>query len=98
EYDVDYDELPSSWTLLRSRWLPFLGRRYRVPSLANILLKSIELGTIEKTDSLGAMADLLIHPPVRGFGMTDVKSFDEIVEVGYRDAVERLKEWEAIRL
>ncbi len=97
EYDVDYDELPSSWTLLRSRWLPFLGRRYRVPGLANILLKSIELGTIEKTDTLGAMADLLIHPPVRGFGMTDVKRFDEIVAVGYRDAVERLKAWDEIR-
>lgn len=98
EYDVDYDELPSSWTLARSRWLPFIGRRYRVPGLASILLKSIELGTIEKTDTLGAMADLLIHPPVRRFGMTDVKHFDEIVEAGYQDAVERLKEWEAIRL
>ena len=96
EYEVDYDEMPSSWTLLRSRWLPF-GRRYRAPGLASVLLKSIELGTIEKTDMLMSMADLLINPPVQRFGMTDVKHYHEIVDVGYREGMARVKEWDAIR-
>lgn len=92
EFEVDYDEVPSAWKLLRARWLPF-GRRYRVPGISTILLKSIELGTIDKTESLGAQADLLIQPPVRGFGMVDVKRFDEIVEAGYQEAVAALAEW-----
>ncbi len=37
------------------------------------------------------MADLLIDPKVRRFGMTDVKSFDQIVQAGYERASELLE-------
>jgi hypothetical protein len=39
------------------------------------------------------MADLLIDPQVRRFGMTDVKSFDQIVQAGYERASELLENW-----
>jgi predicted acylesterase/phospholipase RssA/CRP-like cAMP-binding protein len=96
EFEVDYDEMPSPWTLLRSRWLPF-GRRYRVPGLSTILLKSIELGTIDRTESLAAQADLLITPPVRQFGMMEVQSFDAIVNAGYEEATRALAGWPALQ-
>jgi len=86
---VSYLETPSPWAILRGRWLPF-ARRYRVPGLTTILLKSTETGTLEEVRRLGAMADLLIDPQVRQFGMTDVKSFDQIVEAGYQRASELL--------
>jgi len=88
---VDYAETPSPWAILRGRWLPF-SRRYRVPGLTSILLKSTEAGTQEEVRRHGAMADLLIDPQVRRFGMTDVKSFDQIVQAGYERARELLED------
>ena len=92
EVKVDYPAMPSAWALLRSRLLPF-GRRYRTPGLVTILLKATEVGTMEKMDRMGALADLLIQPEVRRFGMTEVKRFDEVVEAGYQAARERLQDW-----
>ena len=89
---VDYKELPSPWAILRGRWLPF-ARRYRVPGISSLILKSTEAGTQEEVRRHGAMADLLIDPQVRRFGMTDVKSFDQIVEAGYVRASELLENW-----
>jgi NTE family protein len=89
---VDYEETPSPWAILRGRWLPF-SRRYRVPGLSSIILKSTEAGTQEQVRRNGAMADLLIDPQVRRFGMTDVKSFEPIVQAGYDRARELLENW-----
>jgi predicted acylesterase/phospholipase RssA len=38
-------------------------------------------------------ADLLLRPPVAGFGLLDVRSFDRLVEVGYEHAREQLAAW-----
>jgi predicted acylesterase/phospholipase RssA len=89
---VDYKETPSPWAILGGRWLPFT-RRYRIPGIASIILKSTEAGTQEAVRRNGAMADLLIDPQVRRFGMTDVKSFDQIVQAGYERAIELLENW-----
>lgn len=91
-YQLDYDDLPSPWRLLRQRLLPF-GRRYRVPNLVTLLLKSAEIGTLEHVRELGEGADLLFNPPVREFGMTQVSAFDRIIDAGYRHARERLLPW-----
>ncbi|MFU8876897.1 MAG: patatin-like phospholipase family protein [Wenzhouxiangellaceae bacterium] len=91
-YEVDYEQLPSAWELLRSRWLPF-GRRYRVPGLVTLLLKSTEIGSMIRVQQQGRDADLLFNPDVRKFGLTDVKAFDKVVEAGYRHACEILPEW-----
>jgi len=89
---VDYAEVPSPWAVLRGRWLPF-SRRYRIPGLTSTLLKSTEAGTQAEVRRNGAMADLLIDPQVRRFGMTNVKAFDDIVQAGYERAVELLENW-----
>jgi predicted acylesterase/phospholipase RssA len=89
---VDYEETPNPWAILRGRWLPF-ARRYRVPGMATLMLRATEIGTLAQSRERGNRADLLINPPVRQFGMTDVKAFDAIVETGYEHARERLAEW-----
>jgi NTE family protein len=89
---VDYTETPSPWSILGGQWLPFM-RRYRVPGLSSIILKSTEAGTQDQARRNGAMADLLIDPQVRRFGMTDVKSFEHIVQAGYERTRELLKNW-----
>ncbi len=92
QYEVKYDSMPSAWAVLRGRYLPF-ARRYRVPSLSTIMLKATELGTLERVRELGKQADLLLNPPVRQFGMTEVKSFDRIVQVGYEHARTEIANW-----
>jgi predicted acylesterase/phospholipase RssA/CRP-like cAMP-binding protein len=92
EYRVSYDALPSPWAVLRGRYLP-LTKKYRVPALSTIMLKATELGTMTRVHELGRQADLLLVPPVRKFGMTEVKAFDRIVETGYRYAKEEIAAW-----
>ena len=57
------------------------------------MLKATELGTMTRVNELGRQADLLLNPPVRRFGMTEVKAFDRIVETGYSYAKEELAAW-----
>ena len=92
QYEVDYPSLPSPWAILRGKYLPF-ARRYKVPGFSTVMLKATELGTLERVRRLGRQADLLLNPPVRQFGMTEVKSFDRIVQAGYEHAMEELPAW-----
>jgi NTE family protein len=84
-YDVEYDAVPSPWRVLAGRFLPFVSRR-RVPSFLATLLKATEIGTMAEVRAAAARADLLIRPPVARFGLTDVRSFDRIVQAGYDEA------------
>ncbi len=91
-YTVDYDDIPSPWAVLRDRLIPG-KRKYRVPGVISVLMKSAEIGTAAKMRELAADADLLLRPPVDKFGLTDVSAFDKIVEAGYRDAQTQLTQW-----
>jgi predicted acylesterase/phospholipase RssA/CRP-like cAMP-binding protein len=90
--EVDYEETPSAWAVLRGRYLPYT-RKYRVPSFSTVMLKATELGTLGHVRELGRQADLLLQPQVRHFGMTEVKSFDAIVQAGYEHAMSELPAW-----
>ncbi len=92
-YEVDYPAMPSPWAILAGRFLPFF-RKYRVPSLATTILKATEIGTQNQVRESGKQADLLLRPPVRKFGLTEVKSFDDIVDAGYQYAKTELKKWQ----
>jgi predicted acylesterase/phospholipase RssA len=78
--------------VLAGRYLPFV-RLHRVPNLSTIMLKATELGTLERVEEQGKQADLLLSPPVRQFGMTEVKAFDRIVQAGYDYAMTELSAW-----
>jgi predicted acylesterase/phospholipase RssA len=89
EYHVNYDSLPSPWAVLRGRYLPFT-RKYRIPGLATIMLKATELGTMAHVREVGKQADLLLQPPVRKFGLTEIKAFDQIVATAYEYTRDKL--------
>jgi len=91
-YEVDYPAIPSPWAILAGQILPFL-RKYRVPSLATTILKATEIGTQQQVRASGRQADLLLQPPVRQFGLTNVKAFEQIVDTGYRYARSELEKW-----
>lgn len=89
-YEVDYDVVPSPWTLLAARMLPF-AKRYRVPGTMSMLMMAMSIGTMESSLRAGKRADLLVQPSLGGYGFTDVRPFDRIVEVGYQAAKESLE-------
>ena len=90
--EVDYTAMPSPWAVFRGRYLPF-SRNYHVPSLPNIMLKATLLGTLQRVREQGKMADIVLNPPVRHFGLTDVNSFEKIVQAGYQHALTELGCW-----
>jgi NTE family protein len=91
-HSADYEDIPSAWALLWSRILP-MGKRYRVPGLMTVMLKSTELATMAQVKAQGARASLLLSPDVRRFGLTEVKAFERIVQAGYEEAKERIPVW-----
>jgi predicted acylesterase/phospholipase RssA/CRP-like cAMP-binding protein len=89
---VDYEDLPTALSLLRSRAIP--GReRSRLPNIVSLIMKSSLVGSAAHTRAMREQADLLLNPPVAGYGLMDVSSFDRLVEVGYQHARERIAEW-----
>jgi predicted acylesterase/phospholipase RssA/CRP-like cAMP-binding protein len=91
DYTVDYESVPSPWRVLAGRMLP-LSTRYRVPSPVSLMLMAMSIGTIGSARAAGARADLLVRPPVGGFSFTEVRNFDRVVEVGYREAQKAIAE------
>lgn len=89
---VDYTELPSGWRIQLGRMLPFF-KRYRVPGIASMLLKATELGRLERDRDKLALADLVIRPPIKRFGMTEIRSYHDIVKAGYESARDALDQW-----
>ena len=95
-YEVDYESVPSPWAVLAGQYLPF-ARRYRVPGFMALLLKATEIGTMADVRAAGLGADLLLRPPVSRFSLTDVRSFDTIVGVGYEYGRQAIADWQAGR-
>ena len=58
----------------------------------SLVLKAAEIGTMAEVRAAGQRADLLLRPPVSRFSLTDVRSFDEIVTVGYEHARQAIAE------
>jgi NTE family protein len=85
DYAVNYDAVPSPWTVLAGRVLP-LKKRYLVPSPVSSMLMAMSIGTMAATRAAGKRADMLIRPAVGGFSFTDVRTFDKVVDAGYQAA------------
>lgn len=82
-------ENPTTWEILWNRMNPFSTKR--LPSIYKILLRSTMLSS--EMERIRADADLYVRPPVERFDLLEWKSFDRIVDLGYRTACERLTEW-----
>ncbi len=90
--EMSFDELPSRWQLLRDRFRPRHQRRYRIPSLVTSMIASTMLNSQQRTEGLIGDVDLLFTPDVEDFGLLEWKSFDAIVERGYRHACKVLEQ------
>jgi predicted acylesterase/phospholipase RssA/CRP-like cAMP-binding protein len=64
-----------------------------VPLLAEILMRTAFLSSINHREEMSRQADLCIHPPMAGYGLLGWENLEKLVEVGYQVTRDRLKEW-----
>ncbi|MBM3659430.1 MAG: cyclic nucleotide-binding domain-containing protein [Actinobacteria bacterium] len=81
------DGVVSGWRVLLSRIDPSARASDRA-GLGRILLRLTEIGTDE--DDRG---DLCIRPAIETFSIADFGAFEQLVELGYRAAMEALPPW-----
>ncbi len=91
EYELDYHEIPGPLQILRSR-LPF-GKKLQVPGIVTLMMKATVVASAVHSRTARKEADFLFHPPLSRFGLLAMSDFEEIVEVGYQHACERMKDW-----
>lgn len=91
QYDLNYDRIPSGWRYMLSNFLR-LGKRYRIPGIATILMKATILGSRQRQAEMREEVDLYLQPPVERYKLLDMKAFDPLVETGYQHARQVLSE------
>ena len=75
----------SGWRLLWSRLNPF-AEKHRAPKIAEILLRSTDIKSIEKLNETRETLEHLLEPDVSEIALLDFKSFKKISEIGYTEA------------
>ncbi len=70
------------------------GRRTgAIPNLIEIINRTAFLSSIHHREAMAKHADLLVHPPMAGYGLLDWDKLETLVEIGYQTTRERLKQW-----
>jgi predicted acylesterase/phospholipase RssA/CRP-like cAMP-binding protein len=82
----------SGWRVLWSRLNP-LTRPLQVPTLTTNLLRILEVNTAHQIMTQRSLADLLILPDVKEYGILDFDEYAPIIEAGYQAAREQLAGW-----
>jgi predicted acylesterase/phospholipase RssA len=88
-------EVPSPWKILGRRLNPF-RKTLEVPNILQILGRTTMLGSIHQLNLVRGQADYYLRVPVEQYGMLDFEAIDEIVEAGYRYAVEEIQQWSGL--
>jgi NTE family protein/lysophospholipid hydrolase len=89
-FDQKYDEIPSPWKILLSRLNPF-KESIKSPTILDIMMRTMMLGSSYKTKSTEKEADLCLSVPTGQFGLMEFNAIEEIVDTGFRYTKEMLK-------
>ena len=90
EVDPELDVSPSPWSLLWSRVNPW-RRPVRFPGMGSILSRSMACREVSMKAERERLVTLYLNIPLDGIGLMEVEKVDEIIEAGYRLAVEKLR-------
>jgi len=78
------DSLPLRRVL--GSWLNPRAEKLVAPSILDVLMRSLEIGSKSLEPAQVAKADIYVRPDVARFGYTDIDDIDEIVTAGYQEA------------
>ncbi len=91
----DYGEEVSGWRVAWNRLRPFGKKRETVPSMLQVLMRTLEFGGISFNHTHAAYADLYMRPPLLEFDRSDFGQAKQIAAVGHEYAKSSLREWMA---
>ena len=79
---------------VRSKLKGYFSRAaHSQPGIAEILYRAGHIGGLNQRAATRAQADHYLEPPVADFSLMAYRRADEIVEVGYRHAMEKIATW-----
>ena len=79
---------------VRSTLKGMVSRKPRsTPGITEILYRAGHIGGLHQRAATIAQADQYLEPPVAGFSLMAYGRADEIIEVGYRHAMETIEKW-----
>ncbi|MFK7995495.1 MAG: cyclic nucleotide-binding domain-containing protein [Granulosicoccus sp.] len=81
----DFGTTLSGWRVFLSRINPF-ETTIKIPRIAETLLRSTDIKSIERLNEARRSLDILIEPNVRAISLLDFKSYELISQIGYREA------------
>lgn len=87
----------SGWEVLRNKLNPF-SNDFQAPLLFENLLRVISLNDVHQVRSKLDLADLYIRPDVARFSLLDFRSYRPIIDIGYQQARQDVRAWQAARL
>ena len=76
-----------------ARALNPLDGRAPFPNIFRILSRTATLGSVHDQEAARDVADLYLHPPTDAVDPLNWKRIDDVVEIGYRDAWDKIAEW-----
>ena len=83
---MERDEFPSPWALIRSRMNPMV-KTIEVPSIVGMLTRAAMVASARVAETARENADVVVKPPIQAFGLLEFDHMEQIIEVGYRDAM-----------
>ena len=87
ERQFAFAAFPSPWAAA----MRFLGATpSEAPTILDIMTRAVTLTSARRARFVEREADYYLAPPIDGFGMLEFERIDELVEVGYRHAMEVL--------
>jgi NTE family protein/lysophospholipid hydrolase len=91
-FKPDSPERPATRQILWERCNPFI-ESHKVPSLFDIVSRSVMISNVSKTNMVKDQVDLYLDIPLDQYGMSDSKSFYQIIETGYESASRQIEAW-----
>ncbi|MDF1594900.1 MAG: cyclic nucleotide-binding and patatin-like phospholipase domain-containing protein [Acidimicrobiia bacterium] len=93
-HDLPRDGALSGWRALRHHFAPW-RKKSAVPGMVQTLLRTSEIGSVISSKVFEQRADLVFRPPVSDFSLMAFASYEQLIEVGYRHALQVLEQNEA---
>lgn len=88
---ITFSEVPGTWALLRDKLRARSRRRYKLPSLASLLMNVTILYSVSRQREVEALTDIYFNPPMDRVGMLAWNKLDQIVKQGYTHGNEVLQ-------
>lgn len=95
--NYDFGDSLSGWRLLLSHLAP-RKKKPRMPSIVETLVNAATLNSTYMISTMSRTADVTITCPTETYGILQFDRYDEITELGYREAKADLMAWQQEKL